>query len=234
VSETETNTQGALVEALAAAKKSITAPKKGRTANAGKYSYNYADRADVIESYQKALADNGLALVHSVILGEGMHTILFSRLVHKGGGEITSSMPIPHCDDPQVLGSWLTYLERYQSCALLDIAAEEDDDGGLAKQAAADRKEKSNQPDPSMPHYQTRAAIQLMAERLAEESGGLWQEIVRDASSFQTSDGKTKSFSDPYIPSLSEKWLKGVHSKLSAKLPMPEEAGAAEAAELFT
>jgi hypothetical protein len=230
VSETETNTQGALVEALAAAKKSITAPKKGRTANAGKYSYNYADRADVIESYQKALADNGLALVHSVILGEGMHTILFSRLVHKGGGEITSSMPLPHADDPQVLGSWLTYLERYQSCALLDIAAEEDDDGGRAKQAAVDRKEKGNQPDPSMPLYDLRMAVKTAAETVAQQGGGLWPEIIRAASSFTTADGKTKSFSDPFVPSLSEKWLRGVHAKVVAQI---EEPGAAEAAKLF-
>lgn len=136
---TETDTysadkQGLLVAALAKAKQTIKAPKKGRTAKVrmktgGEYSYSYADRADVIEAYQKALADNGLAIVHTVILGENLQTILCSRLVHSGGGEIISSIPIPACDDARVLGSWLSYLERYQSSALLDIAAEDDNDG---------------------------------------------------------------------------------------------------------
>lgn len=140
MSETETYTadrQGLLVAALAKAKQSISAPKKGKTAKVrmktgGEYAYNYADRADVIAAYQKALADNGLALVHTVILGEGLHTILLTRLVHSGGGEIQSSIPLPTCNDAQTLGSWLSYLERYQSCALLDIAAEDDDDGQRA------------------------------------------------------------------------------------------------------
>jgi hypothetical protein len=229
LSETETDKQGLLVAALAKAKLSIKAPKKGRTANAGKYSYNYADRADVIESYQKPLSDNGLAIIHTVILGENMHMILCSRLVHSGGGEITSSIPIPHCDDAQVLGSWLSYLERYQSSALVDIAAEDDSDGQLAK--APERKQAAAEPDPNMPLFSLRSAIKAMAEEIAQEGGGLWPEIVREASSFTVDGGKVKSFSDPFVASLSEKWLRGVHGKLAAKLPEP---GAAEAAAAFT
>lgn len=233
MSEETTDKQGLLVAALAKAKATIKAPKKGRTAkvrmkSGGEYSYAYADRADVIEAYQKALSDNGLAIIHTVILGESMQTILCSRLVHSGGGEITSSIPIPACSDAQVLGSWLSYLERYQSSALLDIAAEDDSDGQLAK--GPDRHEKSNEPDPNMPHYQLRLAIKAAAETLAQEGGGLWPEIVREASAFTASDGKAKSFSDPFIPSLSEKWLRGVHGKLVAKLPEP---GADEAAAAF-
>jgi hypothetical protein len=233
VSETETNTQGALVAALAKAKLAIKAPKKGRTAKVkmrtgGEYSYSYADRADVIDAYQKALSDNGLAIVHTVILGENMQMILCSRLVHSGGGEITSSIPIPACSDAQVLGSWLSYLERYQSSALVDIAAEDDSDGQLAK--APERTERTADPDPSMPLYELRMALKTAAETVAQQGGGLWPEIIRAASSFQTPDGKTKSFSDPFVPSLSEKWLRGVHAKVVAQI---EEPGAAEAAKLF-
>lgn len=133
---------GELVKALAKAKESIQAPTKTKTgkvsgtSKSGKsyeYEYKYADRADVIEAYREALSKNGLILTHGVeVVGEGLNMVLASRLIHSGGGELVSRIPIPQVKDAQALGSYLTYLERYASCGLLDIAAEDDDDGKRA------------------------------------------------------------------------------------------------------
>jgi hypothetical protein len=218
------------VEALAKAKAEIKAPKKGRTANAGKYSYNYADRADVIESYSAALAANGLAIVHAVVMDENLHTRLLSRLMHSSGEFVESSYPIPNVDDAQTLGSWLTYLERYQSCALLDIAAEDDDDGARAKKPA--RQEEEPVDPTTLPFYDLRLAIEDAAKELEQRGGGLWLEHVRQASAFISDKGKAFNFSDPYAKNVTEKWAKSTLSKLTAKLA-DSEPGASEAAELF-
>ncbi len=222
---------GALVEALSKAKASMRAPKKGRTANAGKYTYNYADRADVIESYASALAGSGLALVHSISMDESMHTVLRSRLMHSSGEWIESSYPIPNVDDAQTLGSWLTYLERYQSCALLDIAAEDDDDGARAKKPA---REEAVDPQ-SLPFYDLRLAIKDAGEELEQRGGGLWPEHVRKASAFTDKSGKAVSgFPDPFNPKVkSEAWLKSTLGKLTAALA-ESEPGAEEGAAALT
>lgn len=123
---------GELVKALCAAKKAIQAPKKGNTAEAGKYSYRYADRHDVIESYAAALAENGLQIIHIVRTDENLHMRQVSILAHSSGQQVESCIPIPNVPNAQALGSWLTYLERYHSCALLDIAADSDEDGAGA------------------------------------------------------------------------------------------------------
>jgi hypothetical protein len=146
---------GALVEALAKAKDSIKAPTKTKTgkvsgtSKSGKsyeYEYKYADRADVIEAYREALSKNGLILTHGVeTVGDSLHMVLASRLIHTGGAELVSRIPIPQVKDAQALGSYLTYLERYAACGLLDIAAEDDDDG---KRAVARGRKEEKRPEP--------------------------------------------------------------------------------------
>lgn len=47
------------------------------------------------------------------------------------GQTLISTFPIPNGNNPQVMGSWLTYGMRYNLCALFNIA-ENDDDGEAA------------------------------------------------------------------------------------------------------
>jgi hypothetical protein len=220
-----------LVAALAKAKLAMKPPKKGRTAvvptkAGGKYEYHYADRADVIESYSKALSDNGLALSHALGRDEKGGLELVTTVRHEGGGEIASRVPLPATDNAQTLGSWLTYLERYQSCALLDIAAEDDDDGqrATAKDEPADVR--------TLPFLDLRQAIQDAADELAQRGGGTADTHIKEASGFDGTRGRAE-FSDPFDPKIkSEKWLKSVLGKLTAKLN-ESEPGAREASELF-
>lgn len=224
---------GELVKALAVAKAQMKPPKKGRTAQAGKYQYNYADRADVIESYSSALAANGLQISHSITLTDGLHTILVSKLLHTSGAFLESSVPIPASDNAQTLGSWLTYMSRYQSCCLLDIAAEDDDDGA---RAVTPKREEHGDPE-QLQFYDLRVAVMDAAKELELKTGGIWQEHVKKASSFMGKDrqGKPKrqEFGDPMAASVtSERWLKTTHGKLIAELEKAEP-GAAEGAELL-
>lgn len=224
-----------LIAALAKAKLAMKPPKKGRTAvvptkAGGKYEYHYADRADVIESYSKALSENGLAIVHSIGRDDHGGLELRTSLVHHSGDRLESRVPLPATDSAQTLGSWLTYLERYQSCALLDIAAEDDDDGA---RAVTQKRERDEPVDPTtLPNFDLRLSIEEAAKELEQRGGGLWPEHVRKASAF-VKEGKEISFSDPYKPSLSEKWLKGTLARLRDALAAAEP-GAAEGADLFS
>lgn len=221
-----------LVAALAKAKLAMKPPKKGHKAEVptkagGKYSYTYADRADVIDSYSKALSDNGLTITHAIGRDDKGGLELCTSLLHESGARLDSRVPLPAVESAQTLGSWLTYLERYQSCALLDIAAEDDDDGA---RAVAPKRQAEEPADPStLPFYDLRVAIQDAAEELAQRGGGLWPEHVREASAFDK-DGKHFSFADPFSGKLSEKWAKSTLGRLTAKLS-ESEPGAAEGAE---
>lgn len=168
---------GDLVAALVLAKADIKPPTKGRTVevekkSGGKYSFTYADRADVIEAYKKPLSDNGLAIVHTVRLSRAGTPRLVSRLVHKSGQEIRSSLPLPSVHDAQTLGSWLTYLERYQACALLDIAAE-DDDGGQNAVSKPKKQEQRPAAPPPPPNYECISREQGDAIQAAAKRAGL-------------------------------------------------------------
>jgi hypothetical protein len=133
---TQSAETGELAKALAEAQATIKAPKKGRTAKIksekGSYEYNYADLADVIESYRGPLSKNGLALTQTTRFTDS-HIVLLTTLLHSSGQWIASEYPIALYARPQEQGSAITYARRYAVTAFLGIAAEDDDDGAAAQ-----------------------------------------------------------------------------------------------------
>ena len=129
---------GALVDALAKAQSAFPRVLKDREAKIqstrGQYSYRYADLASLIDAVRKPLADNGLAVVQLVELGEGHH-VLVTRLLHTSGVSLDSRYALANHERPQEMGSEITYARRYTLAALLLIASEDDDDGGAAQQS---------------------------------------------------------------------------------------------------
>lgn len=121
-----------LAAALAKAQGEMTAPPKDKTAkvptkSGGSYSYSYADIATVIESVKSALSKNGLSVSHQMVCEPGFFG-LQTMLMHSSGQYVSSVMPLPQERGPQELGSYLTYYRRYALCAIVGIAADEDDD----------------------------------------------------------------------------------------------------------
>ena len=99
---------------------------------------NYATLNSVMESCRDALLSQGILFTQlpcpaPVELGAG-HIGLETRLIHAESGQWISSMaviPLPK-NDPQGMGSAITYARRYSLCAMLGIVTE-DDDGESAK-----------------------------------------------------------------------------------------------------
>jgi hypothetical protein len=89
-------------------------------------------------------------------------------LLHKSGQWIESRFPIAY-DKPQVMASGVTYGRRYNSSALTNISADDDDDANAANEKAV---EKPKQYDHN-PLVRKACEDMIKAIRLIEQVGGL-------------------------------------------------------------
>jgi hypothetical protein len=121
-----------LATALAKAQAEICHAKKDE-ANPY-FKSKYADLPAVIDAAKAALTKNGLSVIQAPNIMEDGRVYLVTQLNHASGQWIRSSYPIkPIKDDPQGMGSALTYARRYAYASLVGVAAAgEDDDGNAA------------------------------------------------------------------------------------------------------
>ncbi|MGX9366248.1 ERF family protein [Desulfoplanes sp. PS50] len=93
------------------------------------YSSHYSSLAACLDSCRIQLADNDLAVIQIIRTGNDGVMHLLTRLIHARSGEwIESDYPIfCQIDNPQAVGSALTYARRYSLCAIIGIASEDDD-----------------------------------------------------------------------------------------------------------
>jgi hypothetical protein len=113
------------------------------------FNSNYADLDCIIEAVKGALCKYEIA--HFFTMGVGTLSL---NLVHSSGQSIVSTMELDQSKKPQDLGSTLTYYRRYMLAAIVNVAAEDDDDGNVAQsthtgsnpQASAPPAQKASQP----------------------------------------------------------------------------------------
>lgn len=85
---------------------------------------NYATLKSVLEATRQPLADNGLAITQTMLEDK-----LVTVLMHTSGQWIRSILnlnPIK-ANDPQSMGSAITYARRYALAAIVNITQEDDD-----------------------------------------------------------------------------------------------------------
>lgn len=127
-----------LAAALAAVQSKLPEIGKSKTATVqtragGSYSYSYADLAEISRSVLPLLGAAGLAWMTKPTLTEDGKLVLAYALVHGRSGEREEgTYPLPQNGSPQELGSAITYGRRYCLCAVVGVAAEQDDDDGRA------------------------------------------------------------------------------------------------------
>ena len=109
--------------------------KVGKDAINPHFKNRYASLSTIIEATQKPLADCGLAIIQ---LPEG-ENCLRTMLVHESGEYLSESYKMtPSKNDPQGLGSAITYQRRYALGAILNLNIDEDDDGNQASAKKVD------------------------------------------------------------------------------------------------
>jgi hypothetical protein len=110
----------------------------------------YADLSAVWDVCRSLLQENGLAVVQ--VCGQaGEGSYLETILSHESGEWISGKYPLKpvRADDPQALGSAVTYARRYSLAAVLGIVTEDDDaEGAMDRQPAANTKQ-SVRPTPA-------------------------------------------------------------------------------------
>lgn len=140
--------------ALFKAQYEIKSPEKKRvgkisgTNKSGKYyeySYKYADLSDILEVIKKPLFDNQLSISQIMNYEPGAFS-LETAIIHASGQFISGNYPLPEGKTAQELGSAITYARRYALCAILNIVADEDDDGAVATQSTPEPKKTQPQP----------------------------------------------------------------------------------------
>jgi hypothetical protein len=116
------------------AKQSIK--KVAKNAKNPHFKNNYADINALIEEVEPILLENRLLLLQPIEDG-----YVYTRIVDIDSGEICEScMKLPEIQDPQKIGSAVTYYRRYTLQSLLSLQAV-DDDANLSSEAVKSQKQ---------------------------------------------------------------------------------------------
>jgi hypothetical protein len=95
---------------------------------------DYADLSSVWDACRKPLTDHGLSVVQTAATDEGKVGVT-TILMHASGQWIQDTLLMrPTKDDPQGVGSCITYARRYALAAMVGVAPA-DDDGNAASTA---------------------------------------------------------------------------------------------------
>lgn len=130
----------------------------------------YADLASVIDAAKMPLAENGLSVCQIIDTNENNETILETILMHTSGEFLSGRFLIrPTKNDPQGVGSALTYARRYAFSAITGIAADDDDDGN-----GAAGNGKNKQPD------QVNYTASIQSTKTIDQLNSVWATIPRN------------------------------------------------------
>jgi hypothetical protein len=134
-SESIKNIAGALVKFQA------SVSKVAKESNNPFFKSKYASLANILSTIQKPLSECGLA-VSQFPDGDALTTII----LHSESGEWMESsytMPVAKQNDPQAMGSAITYARRYALGSILNLNIDDDDDGekAMGRQSAPKKEE---------------------------------------------------------------------------------------------
>jgi hypothetical protein len=119
-----------IATALLLAQKEIGGAKKGATNPF--FKMKYSDLGAVMEACKDAFNNHGISVIQPIEFIDGVNVVK-TILLHESGEFISSTMKVSckNPDNPQEMGSAITYAKRYALQALAFIPSE-DDDGEVA------------------------------------------------------------------------------------------------------
>jgi hypothetical protein len=112
----------------------------------------YSTLPNVLNLVRPILSKYGLSLIQSAS-GDGEKASVTSLLMHSSGEWIETDPLImkPEKNTPQGIASAITYARRYQVAAMLNISADEDDDGAVASGTENAKSKKGKDATPPEP-----------------------------------------------------------------------------------
>lgn len=113
-----------------------------KSANNPFFKSKYATLSDILDVIQEPLSNSGLSVMQLPTGENELETIV----MHISGEFIASKYTMrPTKNDPQGIGSCITYQRRYALGAALSLNIDEDDDGNKASQNTISKPSNSNQ-----------------------------------------------------------------------------------------
>lgn len=174
------NDSGEVIGAFAGALGELVDVAKSHTADAGKYSYRYADLAAVLDVVRPVLHRRGLGITQHVTSHDGAVQVTTSVL-HTSGQWLTFApftMRVAG-NDPQSVGSALTYARRYALLAVCNLATE-DDDGAAASRPTATSSRRAPGVDWGALGWTTQAEHDTHREQFRSAAQELPDDVRRD------------------------------------------------------
>ncbi len=132
--KSETMTLGELFKALALAQNEMEAAITDATNPF--FKSKYAKLEHVVKASRPFLSKHGLSVSQRPFILENGQRVLLTRLCHSSGEWMEGCMAInPPKEDIQAMGSYITYLRRYNYSCITGVVTEDesDDDGEKAK-----------------------------------------------------------------------------------------------------
>lgn len=141
----QSDTIGHLALALAKAQGEMGAAAKD--ANNPHFKSRYADLASIMDACRGPLAKHGLAVTQLPGRGDDGSVQLTTILLHESGEHLGSTISArPAQENPQVVGSILTYLRRYALASVVGVVS--DDDDGEAATAPTRQQRQAHREEP--------------------------------------------------------------------------------------
>jgi len=137
----ETNIQNKLTLLNKIAKVKSAIGKLTKSLENPYYKSHYFDINLLIEHIEPLLADNGLVLLQPIVNG---HVV--SQIFDLETGEVfESTLKLPELNDPQRVGSCITFYRRYALQSQLNIQAEDDDANKASGKTPGNQNQNNNQ-----------------------------------------------------------------------------------------
>lgn len=119
---------------LEAIQKEMPIIGRNKTADTGKYSYNYADLEKIWEVAYPIISKHGFTVFHR---GDADKIVTLAR--HSSGESISSAIAISQLD-PQKKGAEITYYRRYNLCMLFNIIVANEDKDAVSTEEMSEEK----------------------------------------------------------------------------------------------
>lgn len=128
-----------VVAAIHEVQQAVEVIKRGETADTGKYKYNYASLSKIWVELKPVLKKNGLTIMQppSFNISDQLET----WIMHSSGEWVYTTMRlIITREDPQGMGSAISYARRYALLASLGIVTDDDNDATTQRLADGEMK----------------------------------------------------------------------------------------------
>ncbi len=167
--QNQTLTLGKLAEALAKAQAGMEGAKKD--SENPFFHQKYADLASIWDACRKPLSDNGLSVIQTTD-NENGKVVIITTLIHSSGEWVRGKLAIkPMKEDPQALGSAITYGRRYALAAIVGVSPEEDDAESTMDRGKNKSQTKTTEPQaPVATDKQKRMIWARLKELVADET----------------------------------------------------------------